>query len=107
MNAVLGGNVIETRFENESYSVIGFPSGSMDYISFGKEFKDLTPEGSEGLSRLVGLFVNLNYTWNNIYLLDLSGRLDGSSKFGSKKRYAPFWSAGIGWNVHNEKFLKG
>lgn len=107
LNAVLGGNVIETRFENESYSVIGFPSGSMDYISFGKEFKDLTPEGSEGLSRLVGLFVNLNYTWNNIYLLDLSGRLDGSSKFGSKKRYAPFWSAGIGWNVHNEKFFEG
>ena len=104
---MLGGNVIETRFENESYSVIGFPSGSMDYISFGKEFKDLTPEGSEGLSRLVGLFVNLNYTWNNIYLLDLSGRLDGSSKFGSKKRYAPFWSAGIGWNVHNEKFFEG
>ena len=107
LNAVLGGNVIETRFENESYSVIGFPSGCMDYISFGKEFKDLTPEGSEGLSRLVGLFVNLNYTWNNIYLLDLSGRLDGSSKFGSKKRYAPFWSAGSGWNLHNEKFFEG
>lgn len=51
--------------------------------------------------------MNLNYTWNNIYLLDLSGRLDGSSKFGSKKRYAPFWSAGIGWNVHNEKFFEG
>lgn len=50
--------------------------------------------------------MNLNYTWNNIYLLDLSGRLDGSSKFGSK-RYAPFWSAGIGWNVHNEKIFEG
>lgn len=107
LNAVLGGNMIESRFSNEAYSVIGFPSGSMDYISFGKEFKNQTPEGSEGLSRLAGLFVNLNYTWNNIYLLDLSGRLDGSSKFGSEKRYAPFWSAGIGWNVHNESFFEG
>jgi len=107
INAVLGGNIIESRYANESYSVIGFPSGSMDYISFGKEFKDQNPDGSEGLSRLAGAFLNVNYTWNNIYLLDLSGRLDGSSKFGSEKRFAPFWSAGIGWNIHNEKFFSG
>lgn len=107
LSAVLGANVIESRFANESYSVIGFPTGSMDYISFGKEFKDLSPDGEEGLSRLVGAFMNLNYTWNNIYLLDLSGRYDGSSKFGSNKRYAPFWSVGIGWNIHNEKFFGG
>ena len=38
--------------------------------------------------------------------MDLSYRIDGSSKFGSDKRFAPFWSAGIGWNLHNEKFLR-
>lgn len=51
-------------------------------------------------------FLNLNYTFNNKYLLDLSGRMDGSSQFGSEKRYAPFWSAGIGWNIHNEHFFE-
>ena len=26
--------------------------------------------------------------------------------FGSDNRWAPFWSAGLGWNLHHEKFLK-
>lgn len=106
LNGVMGINLIESRYRNEAYRVIGFPAGNIDYISFGKEFKDLRPEGSEGLSRLSGAFVNLNYSWNNIYLLDLSGRLDGSSKFGTDKRYAPFWSVGIGWNVHHQNFFR-
>lgn len=33
--------------------------------------------------------------------------LMGSSTFGSDKKYAPFWSTGIGWNLHNEQFLQG
>ncbi|MEG0795160.1 MAG: SusC/RagA family TonB-linked outer membrane protein [Odoribacter sp.] len=105
LNGALGGNLIQNKYANESYSVIGFPAGNMDYVSFGKEFKDLAPDGEEGVSRLAGAFLNFNYTYNNIYLLDVSGRLDGSSQFGSDKRYAPFWSAGIGWNIHNEKFF--
>lgn len=107
LNGALGGNLIEKKYSNESYSVIGFPAGNMDYVSFGKEFKDEAPAGEEGVSRLIGAFLNLNYTYNNKYLLDLSGRLDGSSQFGSDKRFAPFWSAGIGWNIHNEKFFGG
>lgn len=107
LNGALGGNMIQKKYSNESYSVIGFPTGNMDYVSFGKEFKGEAPDGEEGVSRLVGMFLNLNYTFNNKYLLDLSGRLDGSSQFGSDKRYAPFWSAGIGWNIHNEKFFEG
>lgn len=107
LNGALGGNLIQNKYANESYRVIGFPSGNMDYVSFGKEFKDLSPSGEEGMSRLAGMFLNLNYTFNNKYLLDLSGRMDGSSQFGSEKRYAPFWAAGIGWNIHQEKFFEG
>lgn len=106
LNGALGGNLIQDKFSNEGYSVIGFPSGSMDYISFGKEFENQTAEGTEGVSRLLGAFLNVNYTWNNIYMVDVSGRLDGSSQFGSDQRVAPFWSAGIGWNVHNESFFE-
>lgn len=107
VNAVLGANMQESRYENESYSVIGFPAGNMDYISFGNAYKDEVPSGEEGMSRLAGAFLNVNYTYNNIYMLDFSGRLDGSSKFGNDKKYAPFGSLGIGWNIHNESFWEG
>lgn len=104
VNAVLGGNIQESRYENTSFRVRGFPSGNMDYVSFGKEFVEKSPGGSEGLSRLCGAFLNVNYTYDNIYLLDFSGRIDGSSKFGKNKRFAPFWSLGAGWNIHKEAF---
>src|SRR5690606_38215724 len=37
--------------------------------------------------------------------MDLSVRADGSSKFGSDNKVAPFWAFGLGWNAHNEPFL--
>lgn len=53
------------------------------------------------------MLATANYTWNNIYLLDLSVRFDGSSEFGSNQRWAPFYSTGAGINIHNYDFLKG
>ena len=32
--------------------------------------------------------------------------IDGSSQFGKDNKFAPFYSVGIGWNAHNEKFMK-
>lgn len=65
------------------------------------------PSASESTTRRVGLVGNLNYVYDNRYYADFSLRTDGSSQFGSNKRFGTFWSAGIGWNLHQEKFLKG
>lgn len=48
----------------------------------------------------------LNYSYNDVIFGDLSGRIDGSSQFGSNKRFAPFFSTGAGVNIHNLKFFK-
>ena len=40
------------------------------------------------------------------YLMDVSYRLNGSSIFGSNKKYINTWSLGLGWNIHNEKLVK-
>ena len=65
-----------------------------------------TPGGTEGKNRLMGAFANLNYSYGNRYLLDLSYRMDGSSQYGSEKKYSPFWAVGVGWNIHKEKFME-
>lgn len=52
----------------------------------------------------IGFFTNVNYGYGNRYFLDFSFRSDGSSKFGRNSRFAPFWSLGVAWNVHNESF---
>ena len=65
------------------------------------------PAGSESLTRAIGMTASVNYTYDNRYYIDLSGRTDGASQFGTSRRFAPFWSTGIGWNLHQEKFLQG
>ena len=56
---------------------------------------------------MIGFTANVNYTYDQRYYLDLSYRIDGSSTFGADKKYAPFWSTGVGWNMHHEDFLAG
>ncbi|MFR1240324.1 MAG: hypothetical protein ACLSDJ_04020 [Butyricimonas faecihominis] len=48
----------------------------------------------------------MNYSYKDIYLLDASIRVDGSSAFGADKRYAPFWSTGVGINLHKFDFIQ-
>lgn len=63
------------------------------------------PSGSESKARRAGITSNLNYTYRNRYYIDGSFNLDGSSQFGVQKKFAPFWSTGLGWNIHNEGFV--
>ena len=105
--ASLGTNIRQEKFSTEAYRLIGFSNDRLDNILQGSFPRNgEKPSGFEGFNRLLGYFANLSYAWNQRYLLDLSYRLDGSSQFGSDKRFAPFWSIGTGWNLHNEEFLK-
>nr|WP_297307124.1 SusC/RagA family TonB-linked outer membrane protein [uncultured Flavobacterium sp.] len=49
----------------------------------------------------------INYSFNNKYLVDLSLRREGNSKFSPKNRWGTFWSAGAAWNIMNEEFMIG
>ena len=107
INANLGWNLQESVTREFTVKTEGFPNENLDYISFATQYeKDGSPAGDEYTSRLVGFLGNLNYSYDERYLLDLSFREDASSRFGSDKRWAPFWSVGLGWNLHNEEFLK-
>ena len=50
-------------------------------------------------------YFNGNYSYDNKYLFQVMFRVDGSSQFGSNKRWAPFWSVGGGWSMHKEEFM--
>ncbi|KAA6336399.1 TonB-dependent receptor SusC [termite gut metagenome] len=55
---------------------------------------------------LVSYLARLNYSYNNKYYLTASVRTDGSSRFGSEKKYGFFPSAALSWRVSEEEFLK-
>ena len=105
VNFTAGLNIKTTKSEGTSSEYRGFPSGTLNSINYAEDIYK-KPSASERLNRLIGIFAGLNYTYNNIYLLDLSCRFDGSSEFGRDKKFAPFWSGGVGVNIHNYGFMK-
>jgi TonB-linked SusC/RagA family outer membrane protein len=56
--------------------------------------------------RLYGLLGRLNYTYNDKYLLTLTGRRDVDSRFAEQYRGAFFPSVALGWRISEESFLK-
>lgn len=107
INANLGWNLQQNQNKEFSVTAEGFPNDRLDYISFATQYQENgAPTGDEYTSRLIGFLGNLNYSWDERFLFDLSFREDASSQFGADKRWAPFWSAGIGWNLHHEKFME-
>ena len=62
--------------------------------------------GSSESYALVSYFAKANYTYADKYLLSLTVRHDGSSRFGKNNRYATFPSASVGWRISREPFLK-
>ena len=52
-------------------------------------------------------FSRLNYNVRNRYILDLSGRRDGSSRFGPGNQWGNFWAAGGAWIFSDEPFMRG
>lgn len=100
-------SIAQEKNHNYTFIVEGFPDKKLDFIGNALQYeKNGVPSGTEELSRRVGFTGNVNYIYDNRYYMDLSFRVDGSSLFGTKNKFAPFWSAGIGWNLHNEKFME-
>jgi len=103
----LGFNVSENKFNEVMHRVEGFPSNQMDNIIFGRAYAlDARPFGIEGISRDIGFLAVGSYVYDNRFLSDVTLRTSASSQFGADKRWAKFWSLGLGWNLHNESLLK-
>lgn len=95
--------------EDKDYSVDthyrGFAVGELPDINkasevFGK------PKKKELTSRMARMNGILNYSYDNIYLVDLSMSYEGSSIFGENQQSKPYWAGGIGINIHNYRFFK-
>lgn len=107
LNAGFVYNLQESQYDMSSMYVLGFPNASMDHVSMGAGFQEGSkPGGSYEVTRLIGLVGNFSYTYDNRFLLDASVRSDGSSIYGTNNRWGTFWSLGVGYNIHNEKFMK-
>jgi TonB-dependent starch-binding outer membrane protein SusC len=57
--------------------------------------------------RLDSYLARINYGFKGKYLIELTARVDGSSKFGKNNKYGFFPAASVAWRVIEENFMKG
>ncbi|MFK8102496.1 MAG: SusC/RagA family TonB-linked outer membrane protein [Saprospiraceae bacterium] len=69
--------------------------------------EDLVVDSFLTTNRLISFFSRINYTYDDKYLLTVSLRRDGSSRFGPSNRWGFFPAVALGWRVLQEDFAKG
>ncbi|BAV06950.1 outer membrane protein [Filimonas lacunae] len=105
--ASVRGDVQQQKNNTVGFTAVGFPYGTDGSPAFAYGFMPYsTPVASNITTRSVGFLTNLNYVYDRRFMLDAVYRLDGTSVFGSSRQFKPFVSAGLGWNLHNEQFMK-
>jgi len=102
-NTVLGASFEKNKRSNVKAWGEGFFNEVLTNISSATVFTDASSfETGSGLSSYFG---RVNYDFDNKYLITLSARVDGSSKFAPNNQYAFFPAAAIAWRISNEDFL--
>jgi TonB-dependent starch-binding outer membrane protein SusC len=111
LTAMLGVSSQETNIYFFQASSRNFITDFFETNNIGgaQDFAVDSPPVSSGRTRFSfnSYFGRVNYSLHDKYLLTVTGRMDGSSKFGEANKYAFFPSAALAWRVSEESFLKG
>lgn len=103
-NALVGYSVQQRRTETMRESAMNYSTGRITTLNAAGTLSGAYSYKSA--SGIESMFSRIGYDYNNKYLLELSLRNDGSSKFGKNNKYALFPAASIGWRLSDEAFLR-
>ncbi len=104
LSVLLGNEITDVTGRGGNVVGILFPSDNFTYLSSAGLYID----GSSNLSEsgLVSFFGSTNYSYQDKYLLSLTLRTDGSSRFGEDRRFGFFPAASLGWRISDEPFMQ-
>lgn len=102
---VIVGSTFEEKMQR-GISIVASDFTSNDFINNISNAKNqMVQRDTESVYRYQAIFGRLNYNLYNKYILNLTGRRDGSSRFGANNRFANYGAVGFAWLLSNEKFL--
>ena len=104
LNVVGGMSYQETDDRFAQLEGRNFPNDTFRKLASAAEISEGTSRG-EGFS-IVSYFARANYGFLNKYLISLSARVDGDSRFGKDERYGFFPAGSVGWVISEEPFMK-
>ncbi|GGZ17075.1 SusC/RagA family TonB-linked outer membrane protein [Echinicola pacifica] len=102
---LLGISWQQTDRSNYNVRVNDFSDDFFSFNNLAAGAVPVPPTSNASVEGINSYFGRINYGLKNKYLLTVTGRVDGSSKFGENNRYAFFPSAALAWRVSDEDFL--
>ncbi|KUO64963.1 MAG: SusC/RagA family TonB-linked outer membrane protein [Lutibacter sp. BRH_c52] len=101
--------LVGTTFQSQNGNQLvqyarGFTSNSLIY-DLGSASTITTNVSEESVYKYQAFFGRINYNWQEKYIVNLTGRRDGSSRFGPGKQFANFGAMGVAWLFSRENFL--
>lgn len=110
LEGVVGFNYETLKLKNLSAwgrNLISAELDDLNLVGQDEEGNVLTGVGGgQNEYALAGYFGRINYDYKGRYLLELSGRYDGSSRFASGQRWGWFPSGAVGWRISEEPFFE-
>lgn len=95
-----------TKIQNKFRNVV---AGSRDLLTDEVDQLSLVQpnlRSSRNEANNIGYVARFNYDYDDKYIFAVSGRRDGSSRFGSNFRYGNFYSVALGYNIAKERFME-
>ena len=104
LNFLIGSTFQETRSDQLSILGTGFSSDEQ-VKNLGAATTVLLSNVSDTQYRYSALYSRLGYNYLEKYIINLTGRRDGSSRFGPGKQFGNFWAIGAAWIFSKESFF--
>ncbi|WP_352422996.1 SusC/RagA family TonB-linked outer membrane protein [Proteiniphilum sp.] len=105
INAMAGLSWQERDYTYFNANQKGFVDDYYGYYNLGKGVDRPNVGSDHDRWRMNSYFLRAAYSYDSKYMATITGRYDGSSKFGENNKYAFFPSIGLGWMASNEDFL--
>lgn len=103
---LVGTEYIKTDLNFQTTKKEGFALQSEDYFTLNAGTGNTTVSGGSTGHRLWSQFGRVDYNFSDKYLVAVTIRRDGSSRFGADNRYGIFPAASLGWRIDQEEFMK-
>ena len=104
LNVMVGANLDKSEYEYLYYERHGMQDPNLPELALLSE--DYSYSHSHSHSGSAGIFGRINYDYKGIYLVELSGRYDGSSKFPTHTQWAFFPSGSVGYRISEEGYFQ-
>ncbi len=106
INAVLGATFERGEGSSESMTATNFPNDLTQDADMSLALDKAVLRSSHTVQSLASFLARVNYTLKGRYLFTASARVDGSSSFATKHKWAPFFSGAFAWRMIDEPWMQ-